>query len=62
MRFFTQALKAVYATAIAFLGSVATVLVDNASIGDLTDSQWAVAVLAGLIAGGGVYGLRNASS
>jgi hypothetical protein len=55
------AAKAIYATIVAFLGSVVTVLVDDASIGDLTDGQWAVAILAALVAGGGVYGITNST-
>lgn len=47
--------KAGFAFALAFLGSIATVLVGNASFGDVSAGQWVAAVLAGLIAGGGVY-------
>lgn len=48
---------AAYAFVVAGLGSVVTVLVDDKSIGDLTDGQWAVALLAALVAFGGVYKL-----
>ena len=51
--------KAVYAFIVAGLGAIATVLVDNASIGDLTDGQWVTALLAALVAGGGVFGIPN---
>lgn len=60
MKYVALSAKAIYAAVIALLGSVVTVLVDNASIGDLTDGQWAVAVLAALLAFGGVFGIRNA--
>ena len=52
---FGQFGKAVYAAVVAFLGSVATVLVDDAGFGDLTDGQWVTAVLAAIVAAGGVY-------
>lgn len=52
--------KAIYATIIAALGSLAAVLVGDADLGDITAGQWVTIVLAGLIAGGGVYGIRNA--
>ena len=51
--------KAIYAFVIAGLGAIATVLVDNASIGDLTDGQWVTAALAALVAGGGVFAVPN---
>jgi len=54
-----QSLKAVYAAAVASLGSLVTVLVGDTSFGDLTDGQWVSVVLVGLIAGGGVYGITN---
>lgn len=51
--------KAIYAFVIAGLGALATVLVDNASVGDLTDGQWVTVVLAALVAGGGVFAIPN---
>jgi len=57
---FRQAAKAVYATVIAGLGSLAAVLVGNVGLTDLTSGQWVTVALAALIAGGGVYGIRNA--
>lgn len=59
MTVFTKALKAWYAFVVAGLGSLVTVLVDDAGIGDITDGQWGTALLVGLIAGGGVYGITN---
>jgi hypothetical protein len=53
-------LKAIYATIISALGSLAVVLVGDAGLGDLTSGQWITVVLAALIAGGGVYGITNA--
>lgn len=61
MKKLAQAAKAVYAAAIAGLGSLGAVLVGNASFGDVTAGQWVAIVLAALIAGGGVYGIRNAA-
>ena len=55
-----KAAKALYATAVAALGSLVTVLVGDAGFGDLTDGQWVSVVLVGLVAGGGTYGLKNA--
>jgi hypothetical protein len=52
--------KAIFAGIIAGLSAVAAVLVDNASIGDLTDGQWVTVVLASLVAFGGVAGIKNA--
>lgn len=49
--------KAGFAFALAFLGSLVTVLVGGASFGDVTAGQWVSAALAGLIAAGGVYGI-----
>ena len=55
-------LKAIFATVISALGSLAVVLVGDAGLGDLTSGQWVTVVLAALVAGGGVYGIRNAPS
>ena len=51
--------KAVYAALVAFLGSLAVVMVGDVGFGDITDGQWVVSVLVGLTAGGGVYGLSD---
>ena len=59
MKFVAQALKAFVAAATAFLGGLATVLIDNKSVGDLTDGQWVTLALATLIAFAGVYGISN---
>ena len=55
-----QFAKAVYAFVIAGLGALATPLVADAGFGDLTTGQWVTVALAALVAGGGVYGIRNA--
>ena len=55
-------LKAIYATIISALGSLAVVLVGDAGLGDLSSGQWITVALAALIAGGGVYGISNAPS
>jgi hypothetical protein len=56
----SQFAKAIYATVVAGLGALATPLVADTGIGDLTAGQWVTVALAALIAGGGVYGIRNA--
>lgn len=53
--------KAIYAAIVAGLGSLAAVLVGDVGLGDVTDGQWITVVLAALIAGGGVFGIRNAT-
>jgi hypothetical protein len=53
--------KALYATAVAALGALAAVLVGDVGIDDLTAGQWVTVALAGLVAGGGVFGIRNAA-
>lgn len=56
----SKAAKAAYATVVAALGALAAVLVGDVGLGDLSAGQWVTVVLAGLVAGGGVYGIRNA--
>lgn len=51
--------KALYAAVVAALSGLVTVLVGDAGFGDLTAGQWVTIVLAGLVAGGGVYGITN---
>lgn len=53
---------ALYAAVVAGLGSVVTVLVGDVGIGDLSDGQWAVAILAALVAFGGVLKLPPSGS
>jgi len=59
MHYIAQAAKAVYAALVTGLGSLAAVLVGDASFGAVTAGQWVTIVLAALVAGGGVYGLSN---
>ena len=54
--------KAIYATFVSALGSLAVVLVGDAGLGDLSSGQWITVALAAAIAGGGVYGISNAPS
>ena len=62
LAFLKGAAKAVLAALIAFLGSLATALVDGNSLSQVSDGQWVTAALAGLLALGAVYGVSNASS
>lgn len=55
-----QAAKAIYAFVIAGLGALAAVLVGDVGLDDVTAGQAVTIVLSALIAGGGVYGIRNA--
>ncbi len=55
-----KAAKAAYAAVVAALGALAAVLVGDVGFGDVQDGQWVTIVLAGLIAGGGVYAVKNA--
>ena len=57
-----QVAKALYAWAVAGLGSLAAVLVGDVGFTDVTAGQWVTVVLAALVSGGGVYGIRNAPS
>ncbi len=52
--------KAIYAAVVAGLGALAAVLVGDVGLGDLSDGQWVTVVLAALVAGGGVAGIKNA--
>jgi hypothetical protein len=49
--------KAAFAFAVAFLGALAAIMVGSVGFEDISDGQWVAAVLAGLVAGGGVYGI-----
>lgn len=60
MRTLAKATKALYAGVAMFVGSTAVVLVDDASLGDVTDGQWFTIAGFTLAAIGGVYGIRNA--
>jgi hypothetical protein len=51
--------KATYATAIAALGSLASILVGGYAIDQVSAGQWVAVALVGLAAGGGVYGIPN---
>jgi hypothetical protein len=60
MSILAQAAKAVYAAIVAAVSGLVTVLVGSVGFSDLTAGQWLTIALAALIAGGGVYGIRNA--
>lgn len=51
--------KAAVGAVIAFLGALATALVDDKSFGDLSDGQWVVAVIALLTAFAAVWAVPN---
>jgi hypothetical protein len=51
--------KAVLAALIAGLGSLATALVDDKSLGDVSDGQWVAVVLATLVALAAVFAVPN---
>ena len=53
--------KAIYAAVIAALSGLVTVLVGDVGFADLSAGQWVTIVLAALVAGGGTYGIRNAT-
>jgi hypothetical protein len=59
MKWIGTSLRAIFAGLVAFGTALTTVLVDDASIGDLTDGQWLIAALGALIAFGGVWGITN---
>lgn len=59
MGYVGYAAKAVFAGVLAFLGSIATVLVGDAGFSDVTDGQWVTAAVAALVAFGAVFGVTN---
>ena len=50
--------KAAFAFVVAGGGALTTVLVGDVGFGDVQDGQWLSSVLVGLIAAGGVWGIR----
>lgn len=54
--------KAGFAAVMAFGGSLVVVMVGDVGFGDITDGQWLAALLAGLGAAGGVWGIPYVSS
>ena len=52
-------LKALYSAAMAFLGSLATVLGNNTTISNLTAGQWVTIAAFTLGAAGGTFGLAG---
>lgn len=55
-----QIAKAIVAGVLAALSVLAGYLVNNTSFSQVTAGQWVAVVIAGLIAGGAVYGIPNA--
>lgn len=53
--------KALLAALIAGLGALASALVDDKSLGDVSDGQWVAVVLAFLVALAAVFAVPNAS-
>lgn len=51
--------KALLASLIAGLGALATALVDDKGLGDVSDGQWVAVVLAFLVALGAVFAVPN---
>lgn len=49
--------KAVYGGLVAFLGTLAVIMIGDVGFGDVSDGQWLASVLEGLIVAGGVYGI-----
>ena len=62
MKFVATALKAFFAAISAVLTGLGTVLVGNASISDVTASQWITIAVFALGAFGAVYGVTNKPS
>lgn len=59
LTFIGTTLKAFFSAGVAFLTGLSTVLVNDASLGDLTDGQWVAICLGTLVSFGGVYGITN---
>ncbi len=49
--------KAAFGGLIAFGGALTTVMVGDVGFAELSDGQWVSAILAGLVAAGGIYGI-----
>jgi len=62
MKYLPQFGKAGFAFVVAFLGALATVMVGDVGFGDISDGQWLSAVLAGIVAAGGVWGIKYVPS
>lgn len=62
MKFVCQTLKAFYAAVAAALTGLGTILVGDASISDITTSQWVTIAVAAFGAFGAVWGVKNSDS
>ena len=49
--------KAAFSGVLAFLGSLAVVMVGDVGFADVTDGQWVSSVVLALASAGGVYGI-----
>lgn len=54
--------KATFSGVLAFLGSLAVVMVGDVGFGEVTDGQWVSAVVLGLGSAGGVWGIKYVPS
>ncbi|MGH7791486.1 MAG: hypothetical protein ACREOB_04145 [Thermodesulfobacteriota bacterium] len=52
-------IKAIYGAILAFLSSIATVMVGDVTFGAISQGQWLTAAIAGLVTGGGIFGVAN---
>lgn len=60
MKSIAQGAKAIFAFLAAGLGSLQVALLgEGTSLDDLSDGQWVGILSTALVAGGGVYGIRN---
>lgn len=59
MNVITPYAKAILAALVAGLGALATALVDDNSLGDVSDGQWLAVALAFLVALGAVFAVPN---
>lgn len=55
-------LKAAVAAVLTLLGQLALLVTGDESLGDVTDAEWIVVVLATLTTTAGVYGIKNGAS
>lgn len=60
MKYVAQAAKAVLAGVLAALTALGAYLVNNTALSDITAGQWVYVAIAGLVALGAVYGVKNA--
>ena len=59
LKFFAKASRGVFAGLVMFVGTTGAFLVNDTTLGDITDGQWFYVVGATLTAAGGVWGFTN---